>query len=336
MLRISRPAVMIAILVGLWTAGPAYADAMTDLNNIFKNTYKQATETKLKALRQTAPVLVNRFGNIKFYRPGTQEPEEFRMKAGIYNDAKTVAHIPAAFFAHFTAAGPIGTGRALSRDDLTWLENYASTLKASRSELGARVYPEIQGIPEYEDGKYESLVRTPQLRMIDATIALVDQLLTSGELTPQWLNNLKATAEAGIKASLTAAATSQLTQFHARMIKWRDDNPTLNWREAVVVIIGIHQARRKYLQRQFFDKLLYDDPELEDRVVFAETLTPFAPPRGDPASDPVQDAMTLLAKVMLDKSLSIHLFNEPYRLQWDLLGAQPAGITSSWPQFLRQ
>ncbi|MFC3677038.1 hypothetical protein [Ferrovibrio xuzhouensis] len=336
MFHISRSAIVIAILVGLWTPGPARADALGDLNDIFKTSYKAAAEAKRQDLLSTAPVFVNRFGTIEFYKPGTLEPKRFKMAEGIYNDAKTVAHIPAALFTHFTAAGPVGSGREISGNEIEWLGTYLGKLESSKAALLEKAYPEIQDIPEYGEGNYDSLVRIPQLTMIDGTIALVDQLLTSRKLTPQWLNDLKATTEDGIKASLTAAATSQLTQFHAQMIKWRNENKTLEWHEAVVVIIGIHQARRKYLQRQFFDKLLYDDPELEDHVVFAETLTPFAPPQGGRAPGPVQDAQLLLAKVMLDKDLSSYLFGNRYRLQWDLLGAQPAGIMSSWPQFLPQ
>jgi hypothetical protein len=68
-----------------------------------------------------------------------------------------------------------------------------------------------------------------------------------------------------------------------------------------------------YLQRQFFDWMLGDQPSRQDRVVFAETQTPPPPLEKAPATD----ALTLLSKVMLDKGLSSSLLGDPLALQWD-------------------
>src|SRR3546814_8383944 len=116
---------MIGALSGLLSAWPTYADALTDLNDIFEFTDLYAAKAKRQDLLRTVPVFVNRFGNIKFYRPGTETPEEFNMRPGIYNDAKAVAHIPITILARFAASAPVGTGRALSGDETAWLGNYA-------------------------------------------------------------------------------------------------------------------------------------------------------------------------------------------------------------------
>ena len=95
---------------------------------------------------------------------------------------------------------------------------------------------------------------------------------------------------------------------------------------AAVVVIGVHQARDGNLQRQFFDWLLDDRPSRQDRVVFAETLTPPAPLDQAPATE----ALTLLSKVMLDKGLAKVVFGDPLALQSDVLGGAAEAIIATW------
>ena len=94
-----------------------------------------------------------------------------------------------------------------------------------------------------------------------------------------------------------------------------------------MVILGIHQARNDYLQRQFFDWLLSDNSEQQRRVVFAEILD-LPPPL---ESDPAVKAVELLSKVMLDKSISETLFDNPLTLQSDVLGGEARKIIQQWP-----
>jgi hypothetical protein len=117
-----------------------------------------------------------------------------------------------------------------------------------------------------------------------------------------------------------------LEQFRAQVSRWKAAYPSLAWDRAAVVVVGVHQARGGNLQRQFFDWLLRDGPDRQDRVVFAETLTPPAPLEQAPASD----ALTLLAKVMLDKDLATVVFGDPLALQADVLGPAAEAIIATW------
>jgi hypothetical protein len=105
------------------------------------------------------------------------------------------------------------------------------------------------------------------------------------------------------------------------------EHPSLAWDRGVVVILGIHQARENYLQRQFFDWVFHDQPSKQARVVFAETLIPPPPLEKDPAGD----AMMLLAKVMLDKTIAASIFGGPLALQSDVLGGAAEDIIHRWP-----
>jgi len=59
----------------------------------------------------------------------------------------------------------------------------------------------------------------------------------------------------GVKKTLEAAAAAQREQFQAQIGHWKTSYPTLAWDRALVVIIGTHQARENYLQKQIFEWL---------------------------------------------------------------------------------
>jgi hypothetical protein len=80
------------------------------------------------------------------------------------------------------------------------------------------------------------------------------------------------------------------------------------------------------LQQQFFDWMLNDRPDRQDRVVFAETMTPPAPL----GQAPPTEALTLLSKVLLDKGLATTLLGDPLALQADALGGAAEAIIESW------
>jgi hypothetical protein len=134
------------------------------------------------------------------------------------------------------------------------------------------------------------------------------------------------TVRPAIQQNLAFAAASQLEQFRAQVERWKAAYPALPWDRAVAVVIGGHQARDRNLQRQFFDWMLNDRPDRQDRVVFAETVTPPAP-LGQAAPT---EALTLLSKVLLDKGLAATLFGDPLALQSDVLGGAAETIIESW------
>ena len=70
-----------------------------------------------------------------------------------------------------------------------------------------------------------------------------------------------------------------------------------------------------------------NQPSKQERVVYAETLT-FPPPL---ENAPATDAMMLLARVMLDKTLSATIFADPLALQSDVLGEAAEEIIRRWP-----
>lgn len=288
------------------------ADALSDLNSAFKDAYSLAAAQTLSNLRRTTPVLVNRFGEIALYRPGAEEPEVFKMDMALYLETRVVAHAAAALY---TRLVPFEIG-PLDDERLAWLANYQRLLSAAVDEINART-----DIPEP--------LKMLQVGMLRDVRELAQRIYQQKAVEQEWLDELGEQVLPAVRGNLEAAARSQLEQFRAQVEQWKTDYPDLTWDNSVVVIIGIHQARNRYLQRQFFDWMLHDDPNIEAQVVFAETMTPPPPLSRRPATN----AMTLLSKVMLDKGLSNSVFGDPLTLQSDVLADAAGAIIADWGRY---
>ncbi|MFC7475858.1 hypothetical protein ACFQS7_15920 [Dankookia sp. GCM10030260] len=285
------------------------ADALADLDQAFKATYRQAATQTLDRLRASVPVLVNRFEQLALYRPGIAQPELFAMDTGLYLQASAVSHTAAALDARLLAGG---LGR-LDAEALAWLARYASLLAAAEAEIAGR-----QDMPE--------ALRVVQRDMLAEVRRFTQRIQQQGAVDQAMLDALGAAVRPAIQRNLTAAAVSQLDQFRAQLARWQAAYPGLAWDRALAVVIGVHQARDGNLQRQFFDRMLGDRPDRQDRVVFAETLAPPAPLDQAPPTE----ALMLLAKVVLDKGLAASLFGDPLALQSDVLGPAAAAAIAGW------
>ncbi|MEN0073241.1 MAG: hypothetical protein AAGC69_02600 [Paracraurococcus sp.] len=300
------------LLSGLLLAGgtvPARADALGELSGSFREAYQGAVAQGLAGLRASVPVLVNRFEQIALYRPGVEAPEIFAMELAQYRQASAVAHAAATLAVRLQPDGP-GPLDATRRAFLTRFE---AQLRAAEAELA-----EQPGLSEE--------VRQLQGDMLAETRRTTQRILQRGAVEPGLLEALGTRMRAGIGRNLEWAARTQLEQFRAQAERWKAAYPDLAWDRAVVVVIGVHQARNGNLQRQFFDWLLHDTPERQDRVVFAETPVP-PPPLGEARPD---DALGVLARVMIDKDLARIVLGDPQGLQSDVLAPAAAALIGTW------
>ena len=296
-------------LVLLTSAQSSHADAISDLDQAFKDSYRLAATQTLGTLRASVPVLVNRFEQIALYRPGVEQPELFSMDTGPYLQASAVSHTAAALDARMVSGG---LGK-LDADRLAWLDLYQSLLSAAEGEIAAR-----RDMPD--------ALRTLQVGMLAEVRRFAQRIHQQGSVEQAVLDAMGATVRPAIQQNLAFAAASQLEQFRAQVERWKAAYPALPWDRAVAVVIGGHQARGGNLQRQFFDWMLNDRQDRQDRVVFAETMTPPAPL----GQAPPTEALTLLSKVLLDKGLAATLFGDPLALQSDVLGGAAEAIIGSW------
>jgi|GEM_PF-4076239 len=301
------------VLIALWSSlsvAQTRADALSDLDKAFRDAYSLAASQSLADLRTRVPVLVNRLGQIALYRPGVDQPDIFSMDMTLYLEARAIAHAAVALNARLA---PFGLG-PLDSKRLDWIATYETLLTSAADELIRR-------------GDIPDSLKAVQLDMLSTVRRFVQRIHQRGEVDQTLLDEMGAIVRPGIKRNLEAAAASQLEQFRAQIEQWKSGYPALAWDRAVVVIIGTHQARENYLQRQFFDWVLHDQPSKQERVIFAETLTRPPPLERDPAAD----AIMLLAKVMLDKTISTSIFGDPLMLQSDVLGNAAEDIIRRWP-----
>lgn len=301
---------VVAVPLTVLSQQGAKADPISDLDKAFRDAYGLATSQTFLTLRAKGPVLVNRFGQIALYRPGIENPEIFSMDMRLYLETRAIAHTGVALYARLA---PFGFGK-LDPDRLAWLNGYAALLSKAEANLESRtdIPPDL---------------KSTQLKMLATCRRTIQSMIQQGEIEIGTLKALAADIRPGIDINLEAAAGSQLEQFRSQVNKWKSTYTDLNWSNAVVVILGIHQARENYLQRQFFDWLLHDNPDSQEHVIFAETMSLPRPLEVDPAPQ----AIELLSKVMLDKEISAAIFNDPLRMQSDVLGNAAASIIEGWP-----
>lgn len=217
-----------------------------------------------------------------------------------YLKARAVAHVPAALYSRLA---PLSTA-PLSEEKLEWLSRYRTLIDSASSEIAA-------------DETLPSTTKTSRLELLRLVRAAVQEAHEDHKFTPNEFRTLTRKVRPHVEAALQFAAGSQIRQFDDRMRSWQQEQPALDWGRAVVVVLGNHQARRDYLQTQFFYSIFPDSPVKEDRVVFAESTT--TPP--SLRTEEADDALLLLSKVMFDKGLAEAVFGDRYALQRDVLGS---------------
>ena len=233
------------------------------------------------------------------------------MNMTLFLEVRNVADTAAALDARLS---PFGLG-TLDAETLAWLDKFASLSLAAEIELKTR-----DDIPEQ--------LKTIESAILEEVKRSAQQICQQGTVDLERARSGGSIVRAAVRRNLAFAAASALEQFRTQLDRWKAAYPTLAWGRAVVVVIGMHQSRDDNLQRQFFDWLLHDRPERQDRVVLAETIKPPPPLDKEPASE----ALSLLSEVMLDKSLSNFMFDDPVALQSDVLGAAAASIIGQWPK----
>lgn len=256
-----------AAAAGIWVLvvpGGAHADAAAELNAAFRDAYRSAAATTLADLRSSVPVFVNRFEQIALYRPGVDAPEVFTMQSGPYLRASAVSHAAAALVARLA---PLGDG-GLDGERRAWLARFRSSLSAAEAEIAA-------------DAAVSAAVGESQTGLLAEVRRFAGRIEQRGSVDRALLDEFGAAVRPGVRRNLELAAGFQLDQFRGQVERWKAAYPALDWNRAVAVVVGVHQARDRNLQRQFFGWLLGDGTSSQERVVFAETLAP--PPPLEPA-----------------------------------------------------
>ena len=109
-----------------------------------------------------------------------------------------------------------------------------------------------------------------------------------------------------VMANASAAARAALDILHRQVCQWKGEMTPKEWSRVTVLIIGRQLPRKDNLAVQYFARLFGQSGEGK-RLIYAEGL----------AEEP--RALDLLATYRVDTQIGIDFFNDPLRMQRDLL-----------------
>ncbi len=276
----------LAACAGTGPGAPATApskDALVSLNDTFRTTYR---ETRAWRLARLDPVIVVQFDDLHLIRAGKTRTERFTPP--IYHEYKAIAHIPLALYMKLA---PL-PGRPFDKATLDWLTAYLKQIQAAAKSLDGR--------PGW----------TPPQLVLHKKIAaesekFIEKIGGAEQMSDDDLTNFARAMRPLVLASADAAAKAQLDGLHALVTKWRAELGP-HWSHVDVVVLGPKQPRPGNVQYEYFRRAMGPGAEGR-RLWYAEGI--FDKDGG----------MTLLGTILIDRAASIAFFNDPKRLERDLL-----------------
>jgi hypothetical protein len=264
------------------TAEPADAFAVADIE--FMSLYSSGRSATLAKLD---PLIVVEMNSLILIHKGHRT--EVNVIPTLYHRLKAVSHIPLAIY---VALAPYGNV-PLDEDRLSRLRTFKSrvaTVVLSLDRSGFNV---------------EQIQRSRAL--LERCGAFLEGVLSAGRYEYADLKGLTKTAAPVVLASASDAARAQIDAYHTQVAAWRRNLPPDVWSRLRVLVLGKQMPRKHNVAIQYFAKLL-GLPDESRRLVYAEELS------GE------QQGLNLLATHQLDSELSEAFFDDPDRMEIDLLG----------------
>ncbi len=280
------------LLLGLVLAGPTAAQqpaattpaeqAADDLNRDLLRVYRTA---KMTRLAQTSPIIVVAFGEAVLIRAGGEQRVDFTPRG--YDSFKDMSHSVLGFYG--------AAALALANPASDW----AGAFRSLR-ERAAAVLPQLAAL----GFAGERLER--QTRLLTGAIDFTDRMLAAGAVTPEALTAYTRQAAPLVLANAADAATAQLDGLHAIVQQWRGEMGEAEWQRLYVVILGPRMPRAGNLQFAYFANAL-GNAAIDQRLFYAEGIFD------------VKGGLDLLATIITDRELSAAVFDDPLRMDRDLL-----------------
>ena len=203
-----------------------------------------------------------------------------------YHELKAIAHIPLALYA-MLADG-------VNEEKLAALGKYRDSVTASRATLCKR------GFDEKTLKRQESIVSISQ--------SLLESVLANKKCDAADLNAYTTAMAPLVLQNAYDAAKAQLEGLNAAFGEWINMLTAEERAAYHIVVSGSHQAREKNAQMAYCRALLGEAEGAEQRLIFGES-----------AFDETS-CRNLLGTHLLDGAASKAFFDDPLRLQYDLLG----------------
>lgn len=213
---------------------------------------------------------------------------ELSYTPALYDQLKSLSHLPLGIAAAGLSA--IETPRDLSwRASLTDMKDKAIAAKA---RLDSSVLNQAQ--------------KQRQITIIDQSLAFIDDALSKSAIDPIALKNYTRAMAPLVLANTTDAANAQIAMLDQTVTDLGKSLSPDEWARAVVVITGPKTAREGNLQSQYFMFRL-GEQRMGKRILYIENIFD------------EDQALSVLQTVLLDRKIGGLFFNDPSRMERDLL-----------------
>lgn len=258
--------------------------ALDGMNDDFHASYEGARErTELDA-----PVFVVLADELVLVRRGRRQAFSFSPR--LFHVIKSAAHGPVALYASLYHLGDAPLGPPARARVAALRGKIAGALSSIDGEPGPRA------------------VLDNLRKVLQASLAFVDGVLTSGRVSAEGLRAFAASTGPALLRGADDATRVQLEALDAHVARALATMSPEERRGLQVVVTGDHQARARSLAMQYFQKLFDEAPGEEHRVTYAEGVSDEA------------GALALVGTRRLDRAIASAFFGEPRRLQRDVLG----------------
>lgn len=265
------------------TAAAPKADALVHLNEAFRSNYR---DLRSWAISKSDPVIIVQFDDLHLVRNGVTTTEKFT--PAIYHEYKAIAHIPLTLYVMLARH----VGRPFDKAMLDRLTDYLKRVQAAGASLDGR--------PGWTP---EQL--TLHKRIVAESVKLIETVGGAEQVNEDQLTAYARAMRPLVLESADAAARKQLDGLHALVNKWKGVLGG-KWSHVDVIVLGPKQPRVGNLQYAYFKRAM--GPRVEGRRLFyAEGI--FDKDGG----------LNLFGTIQVDRGASIAFFDDPYRLERDLL-----------------
>ena len=264
------------------TGGPRDPFEQADLD--FLGCYATARAATLAKLD---PVIVVEMDSLVLIRHG--ERAEVKVIPRLYSQLKAVSHIALAVYVGLAPHG-------------------SSPIDHARLAQLRKLHTDVMAVVGALDHSDLSTDQKPRARaLLERCATFLAGVLNSGKYNQAELLALTRAAGPVVLANCADAARAEIDAYHAQVSKWRASLTADEWSKLRILILGRQMPRKRNVATQYFEKLLGETNELR-RIVYAEELM------GE------QQGLNLLASHQLDSELSEAFFQDPDRMEIDLLG----------------
>jgi len=265
-------------------------DILKSINEKFRDVYSKTKQITL-AERVNQCVIVCQPDQITFFQSGKIWKENISIIPQLYEDLKTVSHIP---FTIYLLVDPFSQGRTADFPIHDLKDFYRLVRKAEMNlqDLFSKANPAIL---------------QNQIELIKPCVSFMEDLMEKRSVRREDLIQFARDATPYIKENFRYAAASQINELHKQVMEYKATLSKEQWEHITVVIMGSHMARRGFVVSQYFARLLRVDEDEDKKLIFAE------------GTSDVCEALDLLATNATDTEASHAFFGDPEYMHSDIL-----------------